>query len=385
MKQMSYALQEGFILGWYKRNRIGLNSSQCGNGNMKRIFMSKRNWMAWCGAMILGAEACQAEGPYSFVKEIPVPGNGGWDYCSVDAGARRLYVSHGSNVVVIDIENDQVAGEIRDTLGVHGVALAPELKRGVVTCGREGKAAIVDLGTLQTITKVETGQNPDGMLYNPGTQEAYVFNGRSRSATVINVKEAKVTATIDLGGKPEFGAADPAAGMVYDNLEDRSEIVAIDTRTHAVTSRWPVAPGEEPSGMAIDAAHHHLFVGCRNQKMLMVDGSSGKILADVPIGEGVDATAFDPGTGLAFASCGDGTTTIAKEEGDTLRVVQTLTTEPRARTMALDPKTHRIYLASARFEAPAANGDSGGGRRRPRMIPGTFKILVYGMNEKGRF
>ncbi len=328
----------------------------------------------------MAAGVCRAGDLYSFVKEIPVGGDGGWDYCSVDAGARRLYVSHGSNVVVIDIDNDKVAGEIADTPGVHGVALAPDLMRGVVTCGREGKAAIVDLGTLQTITKLETGQNPDGMLYDSGTGEAYVFNGRGQSATVIDVKAAKVTATIPLEGKPEFGAADPGAGMVYDNLEDKSEIVAIDAKAHTVVNRWPVAPGEEPSGMAIDTAHHRLFVGCGNQKMLMVDGSSGKVLAVVPIGGGVDATAFDPGTSLAFASCGDGTTTIAREDGDNLTAVQTLKTEPRARTMALDPKSHRIYLASAKFETPSADGDSGGGRRRPRMIPGSFKILVYGMN-----
>jgi len=331
-------------------------------------------------AVALAAETCQADGPYHFIKEIPVPGNGGWDYCSVDAGARRLYVSHGTNVVVIDIDNDTIAGTIPDTLGVHGVALAPELKRGVVTCGREGKAAIVDLGTLQTITKLETGQNPDGMLYDAGTQEAYVFNGRGQSATVIDVKEAKVTATVPLGGKPEFGAADPGLGKVFDNLEDKSELVAIDTKTHEVAGRYPVAPGEEPSGLSIDTATHHLFSGCGNQKMVMIDGATGKVLADVPIGDGVDATAFDPGTSYAFASCGDGTTTIAKEEGDKLTVVQKLATQPRARTMALDTKTHRIYLACAKFEAPSAD-DNGGGRRRPRMIPGTFKILVYGMDQ----
>ncbi|HWD21100.1 MAG TPA: YncE family protein [Verrucomicrobiae bacterium] len=337
----------------------------------------KKFWII-CSVTALAAGLCRGEDIYHLVKEIPVGGNGGWDYLSVDEAARRLYVSHGSNVVVIDIDQDKVVGEISDTPGVHGVAVASDLKRGVVTCGREGKAAIVDLANLQTLTKVATGENPDGMLYEPGAHEAYTFNGRGQSATVINVKEAKVVATIPLGGKPEFGAADPEAGRVYDNLEDKSEIVVIDTKTHTAISHWPVAPGEEPSGMAIDTAHHHLFVGCGNEKMLMVNATDGKVLAEVPIGRGVDATAFDPGTGLAFASCGDGTTTIARAEGDKLTVAQKLTTEVRAKTMTLDPKTHRIYLGSAKFEPPPADGE-GNGRRRPRMIPGTFKILVYGM------
>lgn len=338
----------------------------------------KTHWLAFCGVAAVAAGVCRGADLYSFIKEIPAPGNGGWDYMSVDEAARRLYVSHGSNVVVVDIDQDKVAGEIADTPGVHGVAVASELSRGVVTCGREGKAAIVDLSNLKTLTKLDTGDGPDGMLYDPGKQEAYTFNGRGQSATVIDVKNAKVIATIPLGGKPEFGAADPGLGKVFDNLEDKSEVVVIDTQTHKVGSRWPVAPGEEPSGLAIDAAHHRLFIGCGNQKMLMMDAASGKILAEVPIGKGVDATAFDPGTGLAFASCGDGTTTVAREEGDTLTMVQTLKTEPRAKTMALDPKTHRIYLASAKFgEAPSGSGE----RRRAPMIPGTFKILVYGLNK----
>jgi|SRR5581483_2262372 len=333
-------------------------------------------------AFLLSAARARADVSYSFLTEIPISGNGGWDYCSVDPAARRLYVSHGTEVVVIDIDNNKVVGQIPDTQGVHGLAVAHDLLRGVVTCGRENKAAIVDLNTLQIIAKIDTEKNPDGMLYDPGTHEAYVFNGRSDSASVIDVANAKVIATIPLGGKPEFGAADPAAGMVYDNLEDKRELVAIDTKTHAVANRWPIAPGESASGLAIDLAHHHLFLGCDNQKMVMMDAANGKVLANVPIGAGVDATAFDPGTSLAFASCRDGTTTIAREEGDNLTVVQKLATQPGARTMTLDTQTHRIYLPTAKFEAPPADESSnGGGRRRPRMVPGSFKILVYGMSQ----
>ena len=314
---------------------------------------------------------------YHFLKEIQIGGEGGWDYLAVDPAGRRLYVSHGPKVVVIDVDKDSIVGEIADTPGVHGVAIASDLERGFSSNGQENKASIVDLKTLKTLSKVETGQNPDGMLYEPGQHEVYMFNGRGASATVFEANSGKVVATIPLEGKPEFGTADPQSGRVYDNLEDKSELVAIDTKSHQVVNRWPIAPGEEASGMAIDLEHHRLFLGCGNKKMIMVDNTNGKVVAEVPIGQGVDANAFDPGTQLAFASCGDGTVTIAHEDSpQKLTVVQTLKTEPRARTMALDPKTHRIYLASAKFEAPNPNG---GERQRPRMVPGSFKILVYGM------
>src|SRR5215469_36810 len=310
--------------------------------------------------------ACQAGDLYHFIKEIKVGGDGGWDYLSIDPSARRLYVSHATKVVVIDIDNDKVVGEITNTPGVHGLAPAPELGKGFVSCGRENKAAVVDLKTLETLSKVPTGQNPDGMLYDPRQQEAYMFNGRSGSATVIDAKAGNVVATIPLGGKPEFAQADPEAGRVYDNLEDKSEVVAIDTKKHEVVNRWPIAPGESASGMAIDVAHHRIFLGCDNKMMVMMDDTNGKVIGTVPIGDGVDANAFDPGTQLAFASCGEsGTTTIAHEDSpDKLTVVQVLKTQPHARTMTLDPKTHRIYLATGE-----------------RNAPDSFKILVYGMDK----
>jgi DNA-binding beta-propeller fold protein YncE len=330
-----------------------------------------------CGAL---TPICRADGPYHFLREIPVGGDGGWDYLSVDPVGRRLYVSHATKVVVIDIDSSEIVGEIADTPGIHGVALAPELKRGITSNGRENKAGIVDLETLKTLLKVDTGQNPDGMLYEPGQQEAYLFNGRSRSATVLDAKTGAIVATIPLSGKPEFAAADPEAGRVYDNIEDKSEVAVIETKTHQVVATWPIAPGEEASGMAIDAEHHRLFLGCGNRLMVVMDSATGKVVATVPIGQGVDANAFDPGTQLAFASCGDGTTTIAREESpNLLSVVQTLPTERGARTMTLDPKTHNIFLATAKFEAqpePAA----GAPRQRPKIIPGTFKILVYALN-----
>jgi len=323
-----------------------------------------------------------AGGPYHFIKEIPVGGDGGWDYLTVDSAGQRLYVSHGTKVVVIDLAKDQVVGEITNTPGVHGIAIAHDLGLGVTSNGRENKAGIVNLKTLQTLSKVDTGQNPDGMLYEPGRKEAYLFNGRGQSATVVDVKAGKVVATIPLDGKPEFAQADSKAGCVYDNLEDKNEVAVIDTKSHQVITNWPIAPGEEASCMAIDLKNHRLFLGCGGSKtMVMMDSTSGKVITSVPIGQGVDANAFDAGTGFAFASCGDGTTTIAHEDTpDKLTVVQTLETQRGSRTMALDPKTHKIYLAAAQFEAPT-NQATATPRQRPRMIPGTFKILVYGMDK----
>ena len=319
------------------------------------------------------ASTSHAESQYHLLKEIAVGGDGGWDYCSVDSAAHRLYVSHGTKVVVIDLVADKVVGEITNTPGVHGLAPAPDLAKGFVSCGRENKCAIVDLKTLLTLSKVDTGANPDGMLYEPGQKEVYMFNGRGNSATVIDAKSDKVVATIPLGGKPEFAVADAKAGRVYNNLEDKNEVVAIDTKTHEVVNRWPIAPGEEPSGLAFDEAHHRLFLGCGGSKtMVMLDSTSGKVVGSVPIGDGVDANAFDPATQLAFASCGDGTVTIAKEDGDKLTVVQTLQTEKGARTMTIDPATHKIYLASAKYEAAPA------GQRRGKMVADSFKVLVYG-------
>jgi DNA-binding beta-propeller fold protein YncE len=329
----------------------------------------------------LAVAVCRADGPYHLIKEIPVGGDGGWDGLIVDSAAQRLYVSHATKVVVIDLAKDAVAGEITNTPGVHDIAVAPKLNRGFVSNGREAKASIVDLKTLQTLSKVDTGTNPDAILFEPGQNEVYAFNGRGQSATVIAADSGKVVATIPLGGKPEFAEADPAAGRVFDNLEDKSEVAVIDTQTHSVTNRWPIAPGEEASGIAIDLKNHRLFLGCGNKLMVMMDSTDGKVLASAPIGQGVDGSAFDPGTQLAFASCGDGTTTIAKEEApDKLTVVQTLATPRGARTMALDPVTHKIYLPAAQFEA-STNQVAGGQRQRPRMVPGTFKILVYGMEK----
>ena len=339
----------------------------------------------WLGMVALssviaaGTYASGADSPYRLVREIQVAGEGGWDYLSVDASARRLYVPHGDKVVVIDLVKEEVSGEITDTPGVHGFAVAPEIGRGFSSNGRESKASVVDLKTLETLLRVDTGGNPDAILYEPDQGQVYCFNGRGQSVTVFDGTSGRTVASVGLSGKPEFAVSDPNVGRVYCNIEDRNEVVALDTKTHRIVNRWPIMPGEEATGMAINLAQHRLFVGCHNKLMVMMDSANGKVIASVPIGQGVDAMAFDPETRLVFSSCGEGNVTIARQETpEKLVVLQTLATERGARTMVLDPKTHRIYLVSARFE-PMPEPAAGSPRQRPKIVQGSFKILVYGM------
>ena len=320
-------------------------------------------------------------GPYRFVTEIPIGGQGGWDILTIDSGARRLYLSHASKVVVVDLVRNTVVGEIADTPSVHAFVAVPEVRRGFSSNGKESKSSVVDLTTLKTTSKIDTGPNPDAIVYEPRHGEVYVFNHTGNSVTVINAKAATVSATIPLGGNPEFAAVDENAGRVYCNIEDKSEVAVIDVDKHEVVAHWPLAPGDEPSGIALDATHHRLFSGCHNKMVVMLDTESGKVIDNVPIGAGVDGCAFDDATQLLFASCGDGTTIIAREEApDKLTVLQTLKTERGARTMTLDPKTHRIYLPSAQFQAPSSPSP-GMSPGRPGIVPNTLKLLVYGPAE----
>src|SRR6266571_1958454 len=251
---------------------------------------------------------------YKLLKSIPIGGEGGWDYLAIDAKARKLYVTHASKIVIVDLAQDKVVGEIADTPGVHGFAIAPELGHGFSSNGAESRVSVVDLKTLATIAKIETGENPDAILYEPARQEVYTFNGRGKSATVFEAKTGKVVATIPLPGKPEFAVADSKAGFIYCNIEDRNAVVVLTTQTHEIAATWPIASGESASGMAIDLAHHRLFLGCENQLMLMIDSTNGKVISSVHIGKNVDANAFDPATQLAFSSNGEGSVTIAHED-----------------------------------------------------------------------
>ena len=319
-----------------------------------------------------------ADGPYKQLAEIKVGGDGGWDYLSVDSAARRLYVSHATKVIVIDMDKNTVVGEIAPANGVHGIALAPQLGLGFVSNGRDNTASIVDLKTLQIKSTVKTGQNPDCILYEPGHNEVYTFNGRSNDATVFDAVSGAVKATIKLPGKPEFAQVDVKAGRIYNNIEDTNEIVAIDTATHAVVGKWPIKPAEGASGLALDLANHRLYA-VTDKLMPVLDSTTGKLLSTFPIGDGPDAAAYDPGTGLIFSSNSDSTMTIAKSDAaGKLTLVQTLATPARSRTMTLDPKTHRVYIAAAEYGAPGAPG-ANGQPGRPTMVAGSFKVVVYGI------
>jgi DNA-binding beta-propeller fold protein YncE len=326
------------------------------------------------GLLSQAASAADTSG-YHLIKTIPVTGEGGWDYLTIDSDARRLYISHSTHVVVMDTDTYAIVGDIPDTQGVHGVALAPDLGRGFTSNGRSNTVTVFDLKTLATSATAITGDGPDSILYDPASKRVFTFNGRGKTATAIDAAKAGTRGisglTIDLGGRPEFAVAD-GAGHVYDNIEDKSLVVQIDSGSRAILNRWPLEPCESPSGMAIDVKHRRLFIGCDNKLMAILDADIGKVVATVPIGEGVDANGFDPGTQLAFASNGDGTLTVVHEDSpDKYTVMENVATKKSARTMALDLKTHNIFLAAADFDPPAP------GEERPKMKPGTFVILVF--------
>jgi YVTN family beta-propeller protein len=287
-----------------------------------------------------------ASGGYSVIKKIPIPGQGGWDYLTVDAAARRLYVSHGTQVEVLDIDALTVVGSVPKTPGVHGIALAPESGRGFVSNGQAATVTIFDLKTLKPIADVPTGQKPDAIIYDPATSRVFAFNGGSNSVTAIDAAAGKVAGTVDLGGGPEFAAAD-GKGYVFDNLEDESLVVKINARDLKVEQRWPTAPCASPSSMAIDRDNRRLFLGCRSKVMAVMDADTGKVITTLPIGDHVDATAFDTETKMIFNSNGEGTVTVIHQDGpDKYSVIETVKTAPRAKTMALDPKTHRLFLST---------------------------------------
>jgi YVTN family beta-propeller protein len=326
----------------------------------------------------LALSPARAAGPgYHRLRQVVLGGDGGWDYLAVDADARRLYLTRGSRVQVLDADTLKTVGEIAGTDGVHGVAFAPELGRGFASAGKAGAVVIFDLKTLKTLSTVPAGKNPDAILYEPATKRVFAFNGKSQDATVIDAAGGAVAGTIPVGGKPEFAAAD-GKGTVYVNVEDTGELLAIDAAAMAVKSRWPLAPCAEPTGLAIDAAGGTLFAACGSRTMAVVDAASGKVVASPAIGGHPDAAAFDAGTGYAFSSNGDGTlTVVARGKDGAYASAQTVKTRKGARTMALDPKTHRVFLVTADFgPAPAPTADQP--HPRPSVVPGSFALLVFG-------
>lgn len=288
---------------------------------------------------------------------------------TADSESHRLYVSHAGEVEVIDLESRKPVGKISGMSRIHGIAIANDLSTGFISDGGSNQVVSFDLKTLAAKSKIATGTNPDGIVYDPASTRVFAFNGRSHDATVIDAKTGKVDRTIALSGKPEFPVSD-GRGNIYDNIEDKSEIVQIDSKDLTVKAHWPVAPCESPSGLAIDTRNRRLFAVCDNKIMAVVDADSGKVVATPAIGEGPDAAAFDPGTQLAFSSNGEGTLTVVAQNGkDSYAAAQTVPTAKGARTMALDAATHTIYLSTAKFGP--SNGTS-----RPSILPGTFNVLV---------
>ncbi len=313
---------------------------------------------------------------YRVIDRLPLGGEGGWDYLTVDGARNRLFISRGTHIMVVDIASKKVIADIPDTPGVHGIALAAELGRGFISNGKANTASLFDLETLRTIGHVRTGENPDAILYDPAAKRVFTFNGKSRDATVFDAASGKVLRTIALGGKPEFAVAD-ASGKVFVNIEDMNEVVELDSRELVVLRRYPLGQCVEPTGMAIDVRRHRVFSGCRNRLLTVLDMNTGKVTATVPIGGGVDGIAFDPESGVVFSSNGEGTLTVVRESSSGRFETETVQTQRGARTMALDEKSHRIYLPTADL-APAAASESGGPRQRPAVIKDSFTILIVG-------
>jgi len=312
---------------------------------------------------------------YHVSKKTVLGGEGGWDYLTVDSKARRVYISRGTRVMVIDADTAAVVGDIPNTNGVHGIAVVADMDKGFTSNGRDNAVTVFDLKTLKVLATVPVGKNPDAIIYDPSSKRVFTFNGASHDTTAIDAKTNTVAGTIALGGKPEFAVADEK-GHIYVNVEDKNEIVQFDPSKLAVENHWSIARGEGPSGLAMDRKHRRLFSVCGNKLMAVVNADNGKVITTLPIGAGTDAAGFDPETGFAFSSNGEGTLTVVHEDSaEKFTVVDNVPTQVRARTMALDLKTHQVFLVTAEFgPAPAATAQQP--RPRAPMVAGTFTLLT---------
>jgi DNA-binding beta-propeller fold protein YncE len=328
------------------------------------------------GLSLPNTAATQSAPGYHLLKTYKLGGEGGWDYLTFDNSTRYLYISRATRVMVVDADTGKQVGEITDTPGVHGIALAPELGRGFTSNGREGTVSIFDLKSFKTLSKVKVGENPDAILYDPVSKRVFTFNGRSSDSTAIDAEKGTVVGTIKLEGKPEFAVSD-GKGELFVNIEDKNQMDALDSNKLEVKARWPLAPCEGPSGLSLDRKNRRLFSGCE-KLMAIVDADSGKLVSTLPICDGVDATAYDDETKLAFASCHDGQLTVIREESpDKFSVVENATTQQGARTMALDPKTHDVYTVTAKFGPQPAPTEQNP-HPRPSITPDSFVVLVMG-------
>jgi DNA-binding beta-propeller fold protein YncE len=328
--------------------------------------------------LYISTNISQAQSQFQLIKKTVIGGEGGWDYLSVDAENRRLYVSHSTKVEVLNVDTHEKIGEIPNLQGVHGVIAVPKTGRGITTNGRSNTATIFDLKTLKPIIELPTGKNPDALLYDGFSKRVFIFNHSDVTTTAIDIEAGKVVGTIDLGGTALEAGVSDEKGTIFVNLEDAHEIVSFDAKTLAIKNRWKIAPGEEPTGLAIDTKTKRLFSVCHNGWMMVVDSEKGNVVAQVPIGKRVDGVVFDPKSKLAFSSNGEGTITVVQEvSANEFKVVETIKTEVGARTIAFDSKTHHVFVSAAQYgETPAATAEVP--NPRPKVVPGTFMVLEYG-------
>lgn len=303
--------------------------------------------------------SAQSVSQYRIASKIPLPGNEGWDYLTIDENTNHLFISHGSMVQVLDLKSNKVIATIKDTKGVHGITLAEDLGKGYISNGKDSSVTVFDLATFKTLGKVAvTGKNPDAILYDPFSHKVFVFNGRSSNASVIDANTDKVIATIALAGKPEFSATD-SSGKIYVNIEDKSLLTVINTTDLKVENSYAIAPGKEPSGLALDNANHRLFMVCDNDLMVIMDAETGAVISSVKIGAGADGVSYDAVSKRAFSSNGEGTITVVEETGGNYKAVETIRTAKGARTIAVNSKTHHLYLPCSDFgPEPAATAEN---------------------------
>jgi DNA-binding beta-propeller fold protein YncE len=328
--------------------------------------------------VFLACFALAQQSGYRILEKVKLGGEGGWDYLNADPKTGLLFISRGTHVQVMDLEKKSLVGDIPNTNGVHGIALAHDFGKGYISDGRDTAVTVFDLATLKTLKVIKiAGIGPDAIMYDHASKRIFTFNGRSSDATAIDAATDAIVGTVPLGGKPEFAQAD-GKGRVFVNIEDKNVVVAFDAKELKVLARWPIAPGEEPSGLAIDREHHRLFSVCGNKYMIVLDYDSGAVVAKLPIGLGTDGAGFDPETHLAFSSNGEGTLTVVRQEdGDTYTVIDNVKTQARSRTMSLNPKNHCVYLSAAEFDkAPEPTRENP--RPRPAMVKDSFSILILG-------
>jgi DNA-binding beta-propeller fold protein YncE len=354
---------------------LGAENLKSKDSPMKNIFCTSTR-LALISFLLTSFAVAAAPG-YHVLKTYKLGGDGGWDYLTLDGDSRRLFISRATHVMVIDADSGKSLGDIPDTPGVHGIALASDLGRGFISNGREGTVTIFDLKSMKSLSNVKVGDNPDAILFDPATKRVFTFNGHSHDATAIDAAKGTVVSTIKLDGKPEFAVSD-GKGEIFVNLEDKSQLLALDPKKLEVKSRWPLAPCSEPSGLALDAKNRRLFSACDNKMMAILDADSGKLITTVPIGEGVDGAAFDSETSLAFASCGEGVLTVVREESpNQFSVAENVPTQEGARTIALDPKTHQVFVVTAKFGPPPPPTPE---QPHPRhsILPDSFVVLILG-------